>query len=221
MHQTCCIYYASEVEDVYKTGRLGFFPVDPAYPVNTAWDIGASQKTDSIAVVFTQDIGPEIRVVDHFTTINIGVTKLVQRLEDKRIERGFRYGTHTMPHDVATSDLSTGASRLTAFAEAGLLNVIVAPKVSVSEGRDKVRKIFPKLRFDKDNAQEALDALQNYRRVWDPVKGDWSTTAFHGPESHTADSIRYMATTYVEKFGASSQGYGNVNNGDVEIVSTF
>lgn len=211
-------YYGKRVDQVYKDGRIGFFPVDPRYTVDTAWDLGASQKTDSIAIVFFQTIGNEIRIVDHLTTTNVGVEELVKKLREKE----YRYGQHIFPHDVSTSDISTGVSRLTSFMEVGLNNIVVAPKVSVSEGIDRVHMLFSRFRFDQKKGQSVLDALQNYRREWDPNKTDWSSKPFHGPESHTADAVRYLCVVWHEKFGGGQlDEYGKPKSGDAQIVSFF
>lgn len=186
-------YYAKEVTAVYGENRLGFFPVDPLYPVDTWWDLGMN---DSTAITFVQSIGPEIRFVDHYESSGVGLAHYAKVLRD----RGYRYGRHILPHDVEVRDLSTGVSRLTTLYELGLVNVMVAPKIFISDGIERVRTLFPRFRFDKMKAQPVLDALQTYRKQFDEKKGVWQDTPFHGPESHTADSIRTGAVVWFEQF---------------------
>lgn len=184
-------YYGKEVTAVYGESRLAFFPVDPTYPVNTAWDLGVN---DSTAIVFFQSIGPEIRFVDYYEHHGVGLQHYANVLRD----RGYRYGTHILPHDVNVRDLSTGVSRLTMLGELGLTDIRVAPKIFIADGIEKVRMLFSRFRFDKGKTQPILDALQTYRKQWDENKGVWSDSPFHGPESHTADAVRTLAVVWSE-----------------------
>lgn len=186
-------YYAKEMAAVYGEQRIGFYPVDPMYPVDTAWDLGMN---DSTAIVFFQSIGPEIRFVDFYESSGVGLKHYADVLRD----RGYRYGKHILPHDVQVRDLSTGVSRLTMLWELGVVGTQVAPKIFIADGIEKVRLLFPRFRFDKAKASKIPDALQVYRKQWDEKKGVWQDTPFHGPESHIADAVRTMAVVWYEHF---------------------
>lgn len=194
-------YYGKYVNEVYAQSRLGFYPIDPSYPVNTAWDLGMN---DSTVIIFFQSIGPEIRFVDFYESSNVGLEHYATILRQK----GYRYGKHILPHDVNVRDLSTGVARLTMLYDLGLQNIMVAPKIFISDGIEKVRLLFPRFRFDKKNAGAVLDALQTYRKQWDDAKGTWSDSPFHGPESHTADAVRTLAVVWYEE----RQGGGQLVN---------
>ncbi len=190
-------YYAKEVAAVYSEGRVGFYPIDPRYPVDTFWDLGMN---DSTAISFVQSIGPEIRFVDHYESSGVGLKHYVDMLREK----GYRYGRHILPHDVEVRDLSTGVSRLVTLYELGLMDVAVSPKTFIADGIQHVRSLFPRFRFDKQHAQKVLDSLQTYRKQFDEKKGVWQDTPFHGPESHTADSVRTGAVVWFEHFGGGN-----------------
>jgi len=187
-------YYAKDVNALFAENRVAFFPIDPMYPVDTAWDLGMN---DSTAVVFFQSIGPEIRFVDFYENNGVGLAHYADMLRTK----GYRYGKHIFPHDVNVRDLSTGVSRLNMLWELGVANTIVAPKVFISDGIEKVRLLFHRFRFDKQKAGKIVDGLQTYRKQWDDKKGVWSDNPFHGPESHVADAVRTMAVVWYEQFG--------------------
>lgn len=193
-------YYAKEVTAVYAESRLGFFPVDPLYPVDTAWDLGMNDSTE---ILFFQSIGPEIRFVDHYTSSGVGLAHYATVLREK----GYRYGKHILPHDVNVRDLSTGVSRLNMLWELGVVGTVVAPKIFISDGIEKVRLLFPRFRFDKQKAGAIVDALQVYRKQWDDKRGTWQDAPFHGPESHIADAIRTLAVMWHEQF--DKNGYVN------------
>lgn len=207
-------YYEKQVNAVFGENRMNFFPVDPRYPVDTAWDLGMN---DSTAIVFFQSIGPEIRFVDMYESSGVGL----QHYVDKLRERNYRYGRHILPHDVNVRDLSTGVSRLSMLWELGLTNVIVADKIFIADGIEKVRLLFPRFRFDKAKAGKILDSLQTYRKKWDDKAGVWQDTPFHGPESHIADAVRTMAVVYHEQFNSQLTDAWGDPVSDTQITSFF
>ena len=209
-------YYAKDINSVYAEQRVGFFPIDPLYPVDTAWDLGMN---DSTAIVFTQSIGAEIRFVDFYESSGVGLAHYAGVLR----ERGYRYGKHILPHDIQVRDLSTGVSRLSMLWELGLTDTVVAPKIFISDGIEKVRLLFSRFRFDKNKAGKVLDSLQTYRKSWDEKKGVWQDTPFHGPESHVADAVRCLAVVWSEQFSSSSvDSWGDpVSDSGITSVSFF
>lgn len=207
-------YYEKHVNAVFGENRIGFYPVDPRYPVDTAWDLGMN---DSTAIVFFQSIGPEIRFVDFYESSGVGLQHYVEVLRGKN----YRYGRHILPHDVNVRDLSTGVSRLTMLWDLGLANVQVAEKIFIADGIEKVRQLFPRFRFDKQKAHKILDALQSYRKKWDAKAGVWQDSPFHGPESHVADAVRTMAVVYHEQFNAGLVDAWGDPISDTQIVSFF
>jgi len=209
-------YYAKGVTAVYAENRLAFFPVDPLYPVDTAWDLGVN---DSTAIIFFQSIGPEIRFVDFYESNGVGLEHYAKLLREKK----YRYGKHILPHDIQVKDLSTGVSRLQFLWDLGINNTIVAPKTFISDGIEKVRLLFPRFRFDKANAQKVLDSLQTYRKTFDEKTGTWNDSPFHGPESHVCDAVRYMAVVWSENFSSADVDvWGNpIEGGGVKTVSFF
>jgi hypothetical protein len=75
------------------------------------------------------------------------------------------------------------------------------------------------LNEDMIRAQRAIEA---YRKKWDDTKGGWSDTPAHGPESHGADAIRYMATTYMESYNYTpDHGTVGISKDGVHIESVW
>jgi hypothetical protein len=209
-------YYGKDINAVYADNRVGFFPVDPTYPVDVTFDLGMN---DSTVMLFSQSIGPEIRWVDFYESSGVGLEHYVGKLREK----GYRYGKYILPHDVQVRDLSTGVSRLQTLWDLGLRDTIVAPKVFISDGIEKVRMLFRRFRFDKEKAASILNNLQTYRKSWDEAKGVWSDAPFHGPESHTADAVRTFASVYTENFAMEEYDFwgDKVADGGIKIESFF
>lgn len=207
-------YYAREIDSVYKDGRVAFFPVDPRYPVDTAWDIG---MRDAMAIVFTQTLGPEIRFVDYIEKNNVGLEWYVKALKEK----GYRYGKHVLPHDIQVKEMSSGVSRLESLWTMGISNTVVAPKLPIIDGIERVRTLFPRFRFDEKKSQRVLDALQTCRKEWEETRNDWGDKPVHDENSHLNDAVRYMSVMWVEMPADSVVDVWGDPQKQTKIVSSF
>jgi len=201
-------YYKSQMDRVYLENRIGFFPVDPAFEVDTAWDLGMNDQT---VILFFQTIGPEIRFVDEYANSGQGLKHYVDVLQEKK----YRYGKHHLPHDAAVRDISTGFSRETMLWDLGLSNTYISPRLTVLEGIDKVRLLFPRFRFNESTTPLITGALASYRKEWDANNGVWKNSARHDDSSHFADALRSMAVVWNE--GQAQYG----GEGEAQIISVF
>src|SRR5690606_19295237 len=85
-------YYAKEMAQAEREGRITRLPIEPTVKVDTWWDLGID---DATAIWFVQDVARERRVLDYLEVSGEGLPQIVGRLEDK----GYRYGRHILPHD--------------------------------------------------------------------------------------------------------------------------
>lgn len=191
-------YYARLVGNVYSEKRCGFFPIDTRADVNVAWDLGMNDKT---VMVFFQELGEEIRIIDHYSNNNEGLEHYVRVLQD----RGYRYGRHYLPHDASVRDLTVGISREQFLWDLGVRNTMIVPKATVQDGIEKVRQIFYRCRFDEGKTQKLLDSLQNYKKDKSKATGETMNTPRHDQYSHDADAFRIMAVG-IGTYGESSIG---------------
>ena len=206
-------YYANEMAKVYEEKRIGFFPVDSKFEVNTAWDLGMN---DHNVIVFFQEIGPEIRIVDFYENNNIGLEHYVKHLRDK----GYRYGRHILPHDAGVRDLSAKSNKYSdaptreqVLWELGMYNTVVTGKPGVGDGIEKVRGIFSRFRFNEETTKTLTDALANYRKGTDKQTGVFKNQPLHDKNSHRADAIRVLALGY----GGEQFEYGDEKDSGVKF----
>jgi hypothetical protein len=97
-------------------------------------------------------------------------------------ENNYQGFTQYLPHDVEVRELGTGRSRKEVLEEAGL-SITVAPRLSIADGIQAVRRMLPRCWFDH-KTKPGLDALRNYRReynekqqvFYDKPKHDWCFT---------------------------------------------
>ena len=101
------------------------------------------------------------------------------------------------PHDLAAHELSNGQSRLEVARKLGL-NFTVVSKLTVIEGIDAARGIFPRCWFDSEKCREGIRMLENYRKEWDDRLARWSEKPIHDYASDASDSFRYLALGLVK-----------------------
>jgi hypothetical protein len=180
-------YYGDLMSTARDEGRITSVPVDTSLRVNTAWDLGIS---DSTAIVFYQQNGREIWIVDYVEDSGHGLDHYARVLDSK----GYLYGKHYAPHDIGVRELGTGKSRLEVAANLGIKFEIV-PQLGVQSGIDAVRMILNRCWFDKVRTDGLIDCLSNYRREYDEKRRALRVQPLHDWASHGADAFRYLAVS--------------------------
>ncbi|WP_341792633.1 MULTISPECIES: hypothetical protein [unclassified Rickettsia] len=97
--------FVEQLRIVESEGRITHIPYDPAYRVNTYWDIGI---VDYTAIWFVQEKKESIDIIDFY--INRG-KNLEFYLNHLRF-RPYNYGRNILPHDMARRQMPTLDTRL-------------------------------------------------------------------------------------------------------------
>lgn len=181
-------YFARQVENARKEGRVGKVPAEPSLRVTTAWDLGVG---DATAIWFVQQAGREIRVIDYYESSGEGLAHYAKVLQD----RGYQYREHIAPHDIEVRELGTGRSRLEVAQGLGI-SFRIAPKLSVEDGIEAVRNILPRCWFDAEKCSEGIDALSAYRKDYDEKRETFHQRPVHDWSSHASDAMRYLAIAW-------------------------
>jgi phage terminase large subunit len=193
-------YYGREMQLAEKEGRITSVPYEKSLPVNTIWDLGIS---DSMSIIFTQQVNKEIRIIDYHEANGEGLDYYVRILQSK----GYVYGRHIAPHDIEVRELGTGKSRKEVAYALGI-NFEVAPNLEVQDGINQVRMLLNKCFFDTKSCARLIEALKHYRREWNEKMGIFKARPVHDWSSHAADAMRYLAVSYKE---TSALGQQTVN----------
>jgi hypothetical protein len=186
-------YYGKLINDLERDHHITDFPRDDLCRSFTAWDLGMG---DSTAIWVAQVVGKEIRLLDCVENHGQALDWYVNWLRDNKYE-GF---THILPHDVQVRELGTGKSRREVLEEAGL-TITIAPRLSVADGIQAVRRLLPRCWFHP-RTKQGLDALRNYRREHDERRQIFYEKPLHNWASHLADSFRYLAIGLDESDGS-------------------
>jgi phage terminase large subunit len=184
-------YFAREIADAERAGRIGEVPIDPAVPVHTAWDLGIG---DATAIWFFQVVGGAIHVVDHYEAHGHGLPHYAQVLASK----GYRYGTHFVPHDAQARDLGTGRTRIETMHQLTGRWPNVLRAGDVMDGINAARLTLPRVRFDAVRCRDGLEALRQYRADFDEKTRAFRDRPRHDWTSHSADAFRYLAMAWRE-----------------------
>jgi phage terminase large subunit len=106
--------------------------------------------------------------------------------------RPYVLGKHFAPHDIRSTDLGTGKTRHETAAGLGWPFAIV-PSLTVDDGINAGRLLFPRLWIDERKCAPFLDAIGAYRQEWDEKRGMFRDQSLHDWASHPADMYRYAA----------------------------
>ena len=189
-------YYGKEMREADEQGRITKVPYDREHKVYTAWDLG---YTDDTSIVFFQILRNEVRVIDHYAGSGLAMDDYLSLV----IGKGYNYGKHYLPHDAKAKTLASGGKSIQEMAQKslGTGNVRIVPDLSLQDGIQAVRALFPKLWFDqvKCTEHQLLESLRQYQREWDDDKKRYRDRPRHDWTSHGADSVRYMAIAWREE----------------------
>lgn len=192
-------YYAKQMADARKQGRITDVPVVQGIPVNTFWDIGNS---DGTAVWFHQRVGMR----NHFIKFIEGWGEPYSHFVAEMQKTGWVWGKHYLPHDGAhvRQGQDVNLSPLQMLENLGLRNVEIVPQVSeLQHGIQAVRDEFNTCVFDKTGCKEGLIHLEMYRKQWNSRLQCWGSAPLKDVHTEGADSFRQFAQGYTASTGSA------------------
>ena len=180
-------YYGEAMRVAEEEKRITHVPYEPNIPVSTFWDLGVG---DATAIWFAQYVGKEVRLIDYYKNNGQGLHHYIKVLQDKP----YLYERHVAPHDIRVREFGTGQSRIDTARELGL-KFDIAPKYSLEDGIDAVRRMLGLCWFDQSKCDQGIAALKQYHKQYDDDKKMYKEKPEHDWSSHACDAIRYMAVT--------------------------
>lgn len=177
--------YAREIREATAAGRICRVPYDRAKAVQTFWDLG---RADMTSIWFVQQVGFEYRLIDFYQNRGHDLSHYLRELQ----ARPYVYGTDWLPHDAQAALLGAPRTIEQQMLDAGR-RVQIVPRLSVADGINAARTLFPNCWFDSDKCADGLNALRRYRYGINPQTGQWTAEPLHDDASHAADALRYFA----------------------------
>jgi len=176
-------YYGATIEKAEKDGKVIDGLYDESLEVETWWDLGMNDQT---VIWFVQRHKDQIRLIDYYEASGEGLDHYAKVLNNKPYE----YSTHIAPHDIKVRELGAfGKSRLESALELGIA-FQVAPKLSIEDGIEAVRKALPNCYFDRTKCEKGIEALKAYQKKWDEKNQCFRNKPLHNFASHSADAFR-------------------------------
>lgn len=186
-------YYTHAMSMLRRNGGIGEIAYDPAYKVDTFWDIGAN---DQMAIWFMQKIGNQFRFIRYYQNNDYGLEHYASKMNSF----GYVYGKHYFPHDGVRRQIGEGLRSTKQIAEGlGIRPVVIVPRTrSVLDDIQKVRTVIPRCKFDEVGCKDGIVCLDGYRKRWDDKNGVWMDEPYHDQCSHGADAFRTFVMGFKE-----------------------
>lgn len=189
--------YARELREAQEAGRIRPIVPDPTMPVSVYLDLGWADNT---SIWFVQHIAGEIRLIDFEQDAQRPFNHYLRLLQQK----AYTYHTMWLPHDAEARSLGTGRS-VEELARAAGWRVRIVPRLSVADGINATRTLFPTMYFDLAKCADGLQSLRHYRYGVDDG-GRFSRTPLHDDASHAADALRYVCVAMSEARPSAAWG---------------
>lgn len=180
-------FYTKYIDKMRLKGQIGTVPWEPSFKVHTAWDLGVR---DSTSIIFFQNIGATIRIIDYYEKNKEGLEHYVNILESKP----YAYGRHIAPHDIRVREFGSGITRLEKARQLGI-KFTLSDDVSLFDGIEAVRSTLARIWIDEANCVQFIKAIENYRQEYDAKRQIYKSQPLHNFASHAADALRYLCVS--------------------------
>jgi hypothetical protein len=184
-------WFLKEMAKAKAENRITRVPVDQMLTVDTDWDLGIA---DSMAIWFSQSLrSGEVRLVDYYEATGEGFPHFIGLLKEK----GYVYGKHYPPHDIAVRELGSGKSRKEIAAGLGLrFEEPITPAPEFADGINAARLLLAQCWFDEQRCAKGIECLRQYRKAFNTRLDEFTGTPVHNWASHGADAFRGLAVRY-------------------------
>jgi len=177
--------YKAEIQAMERDGRIRNVPYDPMMPVDLFFDLGFA---DRVSIWAAQRTPFEIRLLRYFEGDHQAIDYYIREAQTW----GYVLGTFFLPWDGGTRSLGTGKSIEEIIRLKGFM-VRVNRQLSVADGINAVRTLFPQIYADAVLCADGLQYLRRYQ--WGPptALGVPRSQPLHDDASHPADALRTLA----------------------------
>ena len=118
--------------------------------------------------------------------------------KDNGLRTGYLYSTSWLPHDAKHKTIIHELSVEGQMRAAGMPVRVVPNELSVADGINAARTVFPTLYFDEVKTQDGWQGLSHYQYEVDSVTNQFSKKPLHNWASHPADAFRTFAVAQKE-----------------------
>lgn len=181
-------FYGEIIGRMEQNGQIGIVPHDRALKVHTVWDLGVGKN---MVVGFYQrdTLSGLLHKIDYLEGEGSdGLPEIIDKIRKKP----YNYGRHFGPHDLETTDIGSGKTRIETARSLGI-NFTIVEDLSIEDGINAATIALDRLLVDKEKCKKWLRAMKSYCREWDEKRGMYKDEPLHDWASHGADEWRYAA----------------------------
>ncbi len=181
-------FYGETIGLMEQRGQIGVWPWDKSLKVHTVWDLGVGKN---MRVGFFQRDGMtgKIRMIDHEEGEGSdGLPEMCAKV----LKKPYIFGRHFGPHDLETTDIGSGKTRIEHARDVGVKFTVV-PDFSIEDGINATYTWLDRLLVNKETCKKWLVSMRSYGREWDEKRGMYKDEPLHDKHSHDADLSRYAA----------------------------
>lgn len=201
-------YYAREIEQARQDGRITKLPINRDIPVNMRFDLWVN---DNFTISFSQPDWMFTNFINYYEDNGKTLEHYFYTIDDWFARNGCKIWYIYLPHDSAQkwhSFLVSWTTIIEKFEEKYPWKIILIPnKVSINDGIQEARKVFPRLRFDSETCIQLIRCLENYKKDYDDVKKVFRDNPRHDWASHWADNFRYFAVSNEPAYQEEDRNY--------------
>lgn len=189
-------YFSTQIAVATKHGRIGGFPFDPRYEVNTFWDLG---RNDLNVIWLHQFIKGYHRFVGYYENSGEFIGHYIKWLREWGEDRDAVFGKHYLPHDGDRDSLWLEGGTRQVMERLKFRPEFVQRPATKMESIDAARAVFVRCQFDEAGCSEGLKRLRQYRKDWDDTRGVWRDRPLHDINSHGADGFQTFACARISE----------------------
>jgi hypothetical protein len=192
-------YFAKQMAEAKKKGRICRVPHQTALEVDTFWDLGVD---DSMSIWFIQHTGKAHHCIDYYEASGYGLEHYAKILKAKN----YTYGNHYMPHDAQAREMTNSEiakSRREVAEGLGIKPIVVVSRVKnidilIQVQIPAARNMISQCWFDEKNCAGGISALEAYRAEYDEERKKLSNRPLHDWSSHGTSAFITFAVGYIE-----------------------
>jgi hypothetical protein len=186
-------YFGKQLAEAEQSERITRVLHEPHLPVIASFDLGIA---DTFVIWYAQQVGNEIRLIDHDEFTSTGLPEIVKHMQAKP----YNYGQYLFPHDIKVRELGTGKARIETLRELGVIATVV-PNIPLMDGINAARNLIPRCYFDREACFNGIEALKLYRSEYNETKQVLSNQPLRDWTTHHADSFRMLAVGLHTRLG--------------------
>lgn len=169
--------------------RIANVPHDGLLKTHVVFDLGFN---DAMTIILAQKAASELRIVHYIEGHQRTLVDYSAELKELRLDgQPIQWGNVYLPHDGFAKRHQTGRADADVMRDLGW-SVMQTPNMSVEQGINRAREVFPRVYFNKDRTGRLVECLKRYRRQINATTNEPGNPV-HDEFSHGADAFRYLA----------------------------